>query len=248
MKQTNLKRRVKSLVVCFWVILFLIPVSVFSFDGPTHKYVTKKSIELTLKMDPCYEKVYTDRATEMIRKFCTMPDEDEIEGLYKDHFYNIATECNFMGERMSALVKFEQHYNNALTYYRTDRMSDCWEELGRAIHFLEDLCTPVHSGYDCPLDAVNKLSLHVDFEKKCVMLQESCLAKIEKDGLRYFLDNSTTEIGKMCSRIANDNFFALEKEYVPAETMGYHSIITAQRAVVGILYRFYIESQGITIN
>lgn len=245
MRKVNVKERINSFVLCVFAVMWLIPVSVCAFDGPTHKYVTEKAIELFAKMDDSHKKFYTDSAVKTIMEYCTMPDEDEIEGMYKDHFYNIATEHNFMGEKMSALVKFKQHYKKALTCYKANKTNECWDELGRAIHFLEDLCTPVHAGYDQPLDAIHKLSLHVDFEKKCVMLQERCLADIPKQGLRYYVDNSLAEIGKMCSRIANDNFFSLEKEYVPAETIGFYSIMTAQRAVNGILYRFYVEAQGI---
>lgn len=242
------KRKWGKIVRNLFVFMLFANVSALAFDGPTHKYVTEKSLETLSGMKKECGDFYTNEAKSEIAKYCVMPDEDENEGLFKDHFYNIATGRNFMGEKMSALLKFKNHYNQAVVNYKAGKKLKCWEELGRAIHFLEDLITPVHGGYDCPMDAVNKLPMHVDFEKKCVVIQNEYVAEISSDFIRYFVDNSLDEIGKMCSRIANDNFYALEKKYVPKEKIASNSILNAQKVVCGILYRFFIETQEINLG
>lgn len=220
----------------------------FAFDGPTHIYVVDESAKMLFKMGDDYKKFYKKDVIEKLLKFCEMPDKDETEGVYKNHFYNIATGRNFMDEKTSALSKAKSHYREALVSYKTGNYNKAWEELGRAIHFMEDLVTPVHGGYDCPMDAVNKLSMHVNFEKKCILVQDECHANINDKWLRYFVDNSIEDIGKMCSRLANDNFFSLEKNYVYEEAIAFNSVLNAQRVVVGILYKFFIECQEIRIN
>ncbi len=41
-----------------------------------------------------------------------------------------------------------------------------WIELGRSLHYLEDVCTPVHVQYEDSSDAVFKLPIHVEFERE----------------------------------------------------------------------------------
>lgn len=221
--------------------------AVFAFDGPTHEYVTITSLNILCKMDGRYKDFYNESAVKNLKVFCVMPDKDENAGLYKDHFYNVATGHNFMGERMSALFKVKVHYSEALLNYKSGNLTKAWEELGRALHFLEDVITPVHAGYDCPMDAVNKLGMHVDFEKKCVMVQRECVADVNSSWLKYFVDNPIDDIGKMCSRIAGDNFFSLEKGYISKDKLARMTIVSAQKVVVGMLYRFFVEAQGISV-
>lgn len=228
--------------ILFVLMFFQMNINVMAFDGSTHEYVTRTSLELFSKLERKDNEFYEEKIKKIILVYCTKPDEDENEGLYKDHFYNIATERNFMGEKISALVKFRQHYRNALINYKKGRMEKCWEELGRAIHFLEDINTPVHGGYDRPTDAVKRLPMHVAFEKTCILVQDECLADINIKELQYYLDNSLDNIGKMCARRSNDNYFALKKGYISESEIAKRAIIDAQRNVVGILYKFTVDT------
>mgnify|MGYP001052667573 CR=1 FL=1 len=241
MKNDDLEKIVRMLFSSILCISLFMQITVMAFDGGSHEHITEKSLVLFSQIEKNNKNFYSEDAKKIIMEHCTKPDIDENDGLFKDHFYNIATERNFMGEKISALVKFRSHYKAALINYKRNKMKKCWEELGRAIHFLEDINTPVHGGYDCPSDAMRYLSMHVGFEKTCIMVQNEYLAEINADELDYFLDNSLDDIGKMCARVSNDNFFALKKGYISEEEMARHVIITAQRIVVGILYRFSME-------
>ena len=241
MKKGGIRNNTLLLIVTLFSLFTLITKCVLAFDGASHEYVTKRSLKIVKKLGDDHKNFYNHSAKKLIMEYCTKPDEDEIEGLYKNHFYNIATGRNFMGEKMSALEKLKRHYENAVISYKSGRVEESWEELGRAIHFLEDLFTPVHGGYTCPVDAVSKLSMHINFEKKCVQIQKECVVEMEEGELKYFLDNTIEEIGKMCARFSNDNFFALEKEYVEDYEIAINSVANAQKAVAGLLYRFYSE-------
>ncbi len=230
----------KSLFLGFVFAIFLLSkYDVSAFGELTHRYVTEKGIEILLDLGEEYKKFYDAYAIEMLVEYCIRPDEDEADGFYKDHFYNIVTGKNFMGEKNSAMTKFEDHFDSALVAYKSENLELCWEELGRSLHFIEDMNTPVHSGYTSSVDAMRKLYMHSAFEKRCVDIQDAYIVTMKQEELDYFLDNSLEEIGKMCSRISGDNFFALEKGYVPEDILGMSAIITAQKIVAGVLYKFY---------
>ncbi len=213
---------------------------VYAFDGPTHKYVTKTSLEALLELESKYSDFYSEDVRKMLLEYSVKPDEDEIEGGFKYHFYNPATECNFMGEKESALTKFTGHYNNAIKKYNAGNKSLAWEELGRSLHFLEDLNTPVHTNYEDLLDAGIMLFMHLEFEKRCVEIQDNIKIKpIVKESLKYYLINSTNQIGKTSAYIAADNFFSLENEIDKRDEIVKGSIMNAQTHVTGVLYKFY---------
>lgn len=119
----------------------------------THEFITKIACQKY--------KVFKDG--ELI-EHCTKPDTDETDGAFKYHFYNPVTRKNFSGGRTSALTKILEHYNNAIIlHFKNDKKSI--EELGRALHFMQDICTPVHTYYEDTTDAINRLSQHQSFEK-----------------------------------------------------------------------------------
>ena len=237
-------KRIKRLLACFLGLTMGVcstGMNAGAFDGPTHNYVTHtSSLFVCSKFEGCDE-FYTPEVIERLRTFSMKPDEDENEGGYKLHFFNPATERNFMGEKESALTRFTGHYRKAVRYYKTGRYNDAWEELGRAIHFLEDLNTPVHTNYESIIDAGVKLHMHVEFEKRCVAVQEECEPSMNVENVRYYLENLTKEIGKSSAYLSADNFYALENKLIPRDTIAKYSISNAQKAVVGVLYRFYVE-------
>ena len=212
-----------------------------AFDGPTHKYVTDTSLSFVNNEFKDFKNFYTDDVIEQLLIYCIKPDEDETEGAYKFHFYNPATERNFMGEKESALTRFMGHYRKAVRYYKADRNKDAFEELGRSIHFLEDLNTPVHTNYENVFDAGLKLRMHVEFEKRCVAVQEECTPSLDVKNIGYYIKNSLSEIGKSSAYLSADNFYSLENEIEPRDIIAKYSVKNAQKAVIGLLYRFFYE-------
>lgn len=92
-------------------------------------------------------------------KGCTRPDVDETQNAFDCHFYNPVTRKSYKGSEDSAKNRFFWHLSEHL-------QSGSMMELGRAIHFIEDICTPVHTQYEDSFDSVLRLNLHVNFEKK----------------------------------------------------------------------------------
>jgi hypothetical protein len=193
------------------------------------------------KIVSVYSDFYTDEVKDIILEYCVKPDEDEIEGGFKWHFYNPATELNFMGEKESALTKFIKHYNDAVMHYKTGYTTEAFQKFGRSLHFVEDLSTPVHTNYESFMDAGIKLSMHVEFEKRCVAIQDMCVATVKKGNLKYYLNNTKKIIGKTCAYLSADLFYSLEHKLLPQDIIAEHSVLNAQRVVVGLLNRFHHE-------
>lgn len=215
--------------------------SASAFDGPTHRYVTDTSLSAVNSEFKNLSKFYNSSAITRLLIYCVKPDEDENDGAYKFHFFNPITERNFVGEVESALTRFVTHYRNAVRFYKSGKHNNAWEELGRAIHFLEDLNTPVHTNYENVFDAGAKLQMHVEFEKRCVELQEQCKPPMNFENIRYYLDNVLSTIGQASAYLAADNFYPLENELESRDEIARNSIENAQKAVIGLLYRFYVE-------
>ena len=200
-----------------------------------------------------------------IIEYSLKPDEDENQGAYKYHFYNPDTERNFAGEKETALKKCKTHFENAIknclevTLLKNlgnydsalDKEKEdlrktgdlVFEEVGRSIHFLEDLSTCVHTGYDKPTDSVFKFPLHVKFEKKCDLISEECHAVIPEESLKYYEVNSLEDLAQNTAVLSLDNFYRLEniesEDYID---LAKNAVLNAQKRVVGLLYKFIKEA------
>lgn len=255
MRKLKSKKYVKYLAMAlFGVALFLIFENKFmAFNAYTHKFVTKNGLEIIEKfnndLSDAGKKVLFDdkdkKFWETVEAYSLKPDEDEIYGGYKYHFYNFITEKNFMNEKDSALNRLDMHFNNAVNEYKNKNSKLAYQELGRAIHFLEDLNTPVHVVYQLSYEAVSKFPLHVRFEKKCdeVCKQISIKEKFEDvslNKLEYYEANSLETIGQASSILSENNFFGLENNFAKvSEKSANNAIYNALDRVVGLLYKFF---------
>lgn len=128
---------------------------------------------------------------------CILPDEDEAQNGFSCHFYNPVTEKCFLGTEDSAKNRFLWHLSNYCLKGKK-------EELGRAIHFLEDICTPVHTQYQDAVDAAIRLKFHIDFEKKLDSFLENSSGYDDWKTLRFY---SVFEILLGCSCNSSELYF-----------------------------------------
>ena len=248
--------KTKILALLTLTFLACLPCKTFAFGSQTHQYVTKTSTKkLALLAKELKESAGLGEKEDLalgeitggyeatVIDYSLKPDEDENQGsTYKHHFYNPVTERNFLGERKGALSKCKEHYGEALTCYKAGNKKSAYEELGRAVHFLEDSNTPVHTGYDTPTDSVIKLPLHVRYEKKCDLVNSECDAQISVKNLNYYKVNSIDTIVKSSAVLAMDNFYRLENiEKENDDQLAKNAILNAQKNVVGLLYKFILE-------
>lgn len=236
-------KKLAAVVLSIGVSIATLNCGTFGFSSATHQYTTTRGFEICKQVMKDTKKIYTKEVKDQLYKFCTKPDDDEIEGAYKVHFYNPATEKNFNGEDDSALHRFKMHYSNALNLYKEDKLMDSISELGRSLHFLEDMNTPVHTNNQSFLDSTIDVFLHTSFEKRCVEVQSEVVSKMLQREFDYYCNNTIEQIGKSSAFLANDNFYSLYKKKIPRDNIAKNSIENAQKAVAGVLYRFFLDVQ-----
>lgn len=122
----------------------------------------------------------------ILKETCILPDQDENDYGYSSHFFNPVTYKCYLNSEDSAKNRFIWHISNYL-------IKNNKESLGRAIHFLEDICTPVHTQYEDPVDAALKLNLHTNFEKQLDKYLESHI-----EFKQYIMFNTISELLKYC--------------------------------------------------
>lgn len=248
----KLKRHSKFLSFLMVSSILCLPGKIYGLGSGTHQYVTKTSIDKIEKLSKTLNEKNAlnnkensvlcdiDEYKDILITYSLKPDEDENQGsTFKHHFYNPVTGRNFLGEEKGALSKCEEHYGACLELYKEGNKEKAFEEFGRAIHFLEDANTPVHTGYVYPSDAVFKLSKHVQFENVCDLINKNCDAQISVENLDYYRINDLKTIVKASAVLALDNFYRLEEiETSNEEELAKNSILNAQKNVVGMLYKF----------
>ncbi len=234
-------RKLVLLSVNIVLLASIISINIFAFNSETHLYTTQQGVNIIDNIwAEEYSQFYNEKARADLFTYCVQPDFDENIGIYKYHFYNPATGKNFVGENASALTKFTGHYKSAIKYYKSNRLSKAWEELGRALHFLEDINTPVHSNAQVLVDATFQVPDHTSFEELCIKEQDKHVASMNKDEFRYYYNNKLETIAKAASYVANDNCYAMfEYKTLSREEVAGNAIINAQKAVAGVLYKFY---------
>lgn len=126
----------------------------------THQYLTARGL-LILTNDKGYNfsKPFYDYC-DILLKASDLPDKDESSGrTYMHHFYNPYNDTGLFNTKVTAKTKLMEHALKALELYKNNKESSI-EELGRALHYLEDINQPFHVGN---LTSLN--SNHYSFEK-----------------------------------------------------------------------------------
>lgn len=173
---------------------------------------------------------FTDNQIETLKKFSLQPDYDEREYFYAYHFYNPTRK--YGENEITALTKCLSHYEKA-------KAKGDLEELGRSIHFLEDLCTPVHCGYDDKIDYVYRLHQHMEFEKMC----DKLVTEINISDIDYkFIPFKELEV--LCINCACQSyvyFKELDKKSTDQKMIGERAILRAIQATTDVLKNFYLD-------
>ena len=215
---------------------------VLSFSSSTHEYTTLRGIEIYKEnFKKSFDSLYDQNFESQLKIYCTKPDDDENDGAYKYHFYNPATGKNFNGEDESALKRFIDHYNKAVSLYKSGNKFNSYEELARSLHFLEDMNTPVHTNNQSFLDSAFDSLFHMSFEKKCVKIQSQALCKLSPREFKYYKNNDIEQIGKASAILANDNFYAVYKKVLNKDIVAIKSVENAQKAVAGVIFKFGLD-------
>lgn len=228
-------------ILCMIVVLLLtvfFPINyTMAFDSPTHEYITQSALNILLQNFNEYRGFYNEDFCIIISEYSVKPDFDEASCAFKCHFYNPSNGKNFVGGYDSALSRFNMHYERAVKLFKSGKKEKAFEELGRSLHFLEDLNTPVHTNNKNILDAGKNFVSHVKFENICKEVQSNHCVKMSADEVLACAANSILDIGILSANKASTNFLKM-KSGDKVEKVAGESIELAQRFVLVVLYKF----------
>ena len=132
----------------------------FGWNYKTHIEIT----EMALQNDNSLDKV----EKRMLGRFSQMPDfcKEELGDLNSSHFFfPYGKKKSFTLKKDSennAFDKFKYHVNNALKESNREKFL---REIGYAVHYLQDVSTPLHTEQGGILQKFFKFPIHVKFEK-----------------------------------------------------------------------------------
>ena len=234
----------------------------------THQIITKDALDAVQSYFPGFY-VKTSSGAYITQIYAEYPDTYEKGplGLFSWHFYNYETGKNYLANYIddkTAKSLFFEHYNNAKNYYETNYVY-ALRELGAAIHYLEDLGTPVHVGdglSDIPwwigllMAATNPIAVfaiycgdmvtkHTEFESYVDNIDQTPSCAIPSYiNYDYYINNSLEYI---VNALIENSYSYYDKargndneKYVAA----INTVPFTKKTVAGVLYKFASEMSG----
>ena len=149
-------------------LVIQIPINTFGFGNKSHEQLSELAFHQAL-LDLGLTQ-YLGATPDLVRH-STGPDRDEklsMEGgfrlsikFFKGHFFNVETDLE---NDDTALTRMASHYNLAVTYARSNSWRNSIYNLARSLHYLQDMCCPVHMWGYGHNNIPAMLALHVELE------------------------------------------------------------------------------------
>ena len=248
----------------------------------THQWIITRAFTILNSERPLAYSMFTSHERSLITKFSDWPDWKDsgetgpaipfYENSNSWHFFCYNHKTNLTGgvldaPRPTAVDRFEYWYGSAVNKYRNgDKEGGC-EDLGKAIHYLSDLGTPVHTGY-CYRDlddlyiassypdlGVITLQVHGPYESDA-NAQRANYAVV--DGGRYDWATSRN-LTQIAEEIAETSSFYFGRVFnaksVPFYDLLYPShyrealedpLKNNQRNIAGLLYKFSYDVHSVS--
>lgn len=138
----------------------------FGWNIKTHKKITKYAIQNSdLKLKSHHEHILIEASKQ--------PDIDETQ-LHSSSHFCFAIPKDFKPKRFlsfidfsgknNALAKFIKHIDKAQKAMSKDKTHKSLDELGRALHFLQDICVPLHSEKGSFIKKFIDSKMHLEYE------------------------------------------------------------------------------------
>lgn len=196
-------------------------------NNKTHQRLAKKAYDY---IDDLYPNVFPSGSEELIR-YADFPDNNQYESEYRNnmHFYHGINKDNYMrgivGGGQTAKTRFMHHYNMALVLYGIGDKTEAYRSLGKALHYISDLSTPVHTGDQLP-DAMIPIAI--------------ALGPIGLAGIAIYIADM---IGNhmLFESIANDNTATFLEEYNVSENLSSYSLSQMVETITSFSYNYYFD-------
>ena len=204
-------------------------------DPLTHGYITEVAYDLLRDDNSDAYTFYQGQLANLVRG-SVLPDADETNGIYAWHFYG-ENGKNWQGGTVTAYTKCIEHYNDAVDLYEAGNKSAAMEELGRALHYLQDVNVPHHA-----MNKVAGLSNHTQFENEAEANRTSYVVTGLTNSIYTAADDSLGTIIDYYADIARGWYDeASSNQQSERATAAGASVRNSQRATVTVLYKFMQE-------
>ena len=216
--------------------------------GPTesHQQFTGQALKiLTSDKGSTVAKSLNDNKA-LLLEYCDKPDSDENGYIFAYHFYNPYKKLNYLpsfldASKVTALTKFQEHMKNAVINYNSNKNYSI-QELGRALHYLEDINVPHHAA-----NLIAGLSSHSSYE-----------SYVNDNDSLFFINTSNAyskyssyEFNAYCTAIFDEcaknaySYKDLANTYTTSnwKTAATNTLKLGQEDMAALLYRFiqYVE-------
>ena len=204
----------------------------------THGYITQVAYDLLRDEKNAAYSFYSGQRTNLIRG-SVLPDKDETQGiLFLWHFYGLDGK-SWDGSSVTAYTKCIEHYNDAVDLYYAGSKASAMEELGRALHYLQDVNVPHH--------AMNVTAIHIGNN------HSSFESEVEEDKESYavtgFNQSVYTDADYSLGTIIDDRAEIARDWYDDASSSNRSDrnraagacVRNSQRATATVLYKFMYD-------
>ena len=222
----------------------------------THQWITASALNILSidgKTTICNWITTTDRTNLLTGS--DWPDLYEDGNLLVDynrkHFYYWPNKCDYMGNTSTenAKTRFVYWYNQAVIKYNSGSSSAiraaAFENLGKAIHYLSDLYTPVHTA-QCTFGNIANIAtlapMHSSFETKANQYKSNYYAGYDGglySGWLNYTNAYIADVVACASYNAYVSYCGNENTY--GNAYGW-ALVSNQRDVAGLINKFYYDT------
>lgn len=183
-------------VLCVFIIFGIIFVPIVTaFGGETHRTLTETAFN-SIDISQLFRDDEQDELMEHLFKSCNTPDYEETDkNIFYGHFYDFNYECSDLTKH-SAMSMMCCHFRNAKNLWADDEKFLAIDELGKSIHYMQDMCCIVHLLGRFDLNNLHLL-VHKQYENAMDAVAISYFYKIvqSKDKFDYRYNDGMSVVG-----------------------------------------------------
>jgi len=225
----------------------------------THQWLTTRGFAILANEQSAIYNKFTAVQIASATEYADWPDNiffGETENYNNCHFYNFPASTNYWwGTTPTAKSKFISWYNSAVDKYNRD-VEGSFDDLGKAIHYLSDIGTPVHTGDRAIIDILFPYGLVEDAVQFGIHAAYELDADIHKanytvtsGGYYYFFANNNTDYISETNAGISYYYYAdtapLFPPYNDYWAAVQYPLEYTQRDIAGLLYKFYLDTNNL---
>ncbi|MBE6047659.1 MAG: phospholipase [Clostridium sp.] len=243
-----MKKILKTLVSTLVISILFCGQAALAFNGKgvdnSHQKFTRQALQILQNDKGNNISGFYNEYKDVLIEYSSKPDSDENQYIFAYHFYDPYTNKNYLPKNIkasaiTAKTKFTEHMKNAVDNYKTNKKFSI-QELGRAIHFLEDVNVPHHAA-----NLIGGITSHSQYEKYISGREENYFVNTSNsyDKFKnYKFERYCTLILDECAKNAN-SYKNLAKSYRSEDwdVCARPTIKLCQEDTASLLYRFEME-------